>query len=261
MSDPDLYLRRHAHYAELVLNRPSKRNALTEAMWAQLPDLLAEAEAAPQIRLLIVRGTGGSFASGADIGEFEAVYASPERAERYNDAIARALDSLADFTKPTLAMIDGACVGGGCGIALSCDIRFASETSKFAITPSKLGLVYPLNDTRRLVSAVGPAYARDILYSGRTLDASEALRIGLIQRALPADQLGPEVEAYRDLLLQRSAQTARLSKDFIRQIEAGLTAETPETRRAFHDAFDSADFREGYRAFLEKRSPRFPDPE
>lgn len=261
MSEPHLYLERHTHHAELVLNRPQRRNALTEAMWAALPALLAEAEAARDVRLLVVRGLGGSFASGADISEFETVYSDAARAERYNDSIARALDSLAAFPKPTLARIEGACVGGGCGIALACDVRFACENSRFAITPAKLGLVYPLNDTRRLVAAVGSAYAKDILYSGRTLQADEALRIGLVQRCLPPEELEPAIADYQSLVLSRSNHTARMSKHFIRLIENGLDEETAQTRQIFHDAFDGADFREGYRAFLDKRAPRFPDPE
>lgn len=261
MSKPDLYLDLFEHHAELVLNRPEKRNALTEAMWAQLPDLLRQAEQAAPVRWLIVRGEGGHFASGADIGEFEHVYADARRAERYNDNIGRALDALADFSKPTLARIEGVCVGGGCGLALSCDLRFASETSRFAITPSKLGLVYPMNDTRRLVDAVGVALATDLLYSGRTMQAQEALASGLIQRLVSPEVLDSEISAYTDLLMQRSNHTARMTKHFIKLIEQGQDGESEETRRLFHEAFEGADFQEGFRAFMAKRSPVFPDPE
>lgn len=260
MSKPDLYLQRFDHHAELVLNRPAKRNAMTEAMWLLLPELLAEAEAAPEVRWLIVRGTGGHFASGADIGEFESIYADPARAERYNDGIGAALDALADFPKPSLARIEGVCIGGGCGIALSCDLRFASETSRFAITPAKLGLVYPMNDTKRLVEAVGIATAKDILYSGRVLDAREAHASGLIQRCLPGDQLDAEIAAYTDLLMQRSNHSARMTKRLIALIQKGQDAESEETRRIFHEAFEGEDFKEGYQAFMEKRPPQFPDP-
>jgi len=261
MSDTHLYLEIRDHHAELVLNRPERRNALTEAMWAGLPDLLAEAEADSRVRWLIVRGTGGHFASGADIGEFEAIYADAGRAAAYNDSIAAALNTLAAFPKPTLARIDGVCIGGGCGLALACDLRFADTTSRFAITPSKLGLVYPLNDTRRLIDAVGIANAKDILYSGRQLDARDALRMGLIQRCLEPGELDEAIQAYGALLLQRSPHTARMSKHFISLIENGLEGETDDTRALFHAAFEGADFQEGYRAFLEKRPPRFPDPE
>lgn len=260
MTNADLYLQRFDHHAELVLNRPAKRNAMTEAMWALMPGLLDEAAQAPQVRWLIVRGTGGHFASGADIGEFESIYSDPARAERYNDSIGRALDALADFPKPSLARIEGVCIGGGCGIALSCDLRFSSQTSRFAITPAKLGLVYPMNDTRRLVEAVGIAMAKDILYSGRVLDAQEAQATGLVQRCLPGEALDAEIKAYTDLLMQRSNHSARMTKRLIALIQNGQDQESEETRRIFHEAFEGDDFKEGYQAFMEKRPPQFPDP-
>ena len=253
----DITLERHGHAAHLVLNRPEKRNALNEAMWRAIPSLLAEAEADNAVRLLVVRGAGGAFAAGADISEFEEVYATPERAADYSRAIAAALDGLAAFPKPTLAMIEGACVGGGCGIALACDVRFAAERSRFGITPGKLGLVYTLNDTRRLVNAVGLPAAKDILFTGRLLDADEALRLGLINRLVSAETLAGEVEAYGALIAAASPRSARVTKQLMALIEAGQSEDDDATRALFLEAFTSADFQEGYRAFLEKRAPKF----
>lgn len=257
MTDSALYLERSGSRADLVLNRPAKRNAITAEMWRTLPDLVKDAAADDRIKVLVVRGTGGAFASGADIGEFETVYGSPETADAYTASIAVALDQLALFPKPTIAMIRGACIGGGCGLALSCDLRFASAGSRFGITPAKLGLTYTLNDTKRLIEAVGVANAKDILFSGRHLDADEALEMGLINRCLPDDELEKEVDAYIDTLNQRSTVSARLSKRIIALIGAGIDQDTEETRKMFFDAFQSDDFREGYRAFLEKRDPDF----
>lgn len=253
----DITLERHGHAAHLVLNRPEKRNALNEAMWRAIPSLLAEAEADNALRLLVVRGAGGAFAAGADISEFEEVYATPERAADYSRAIAAALDGLAAFPKPTLAMIEGACVGGGCGIALACDLRFAAEGSRFGITPGKLGLVYTLNDTRRLVNAVGLPAAKDILFTGRLLAADEALRLGLINRLVSAETLVAEVEAYGALIAAASPRSARVTKQLMALIEAGQSEDDDATRALFLEAFTSADFQEGYRAFLEKRAPKF----
>lgn len=253
----DITLERHGHAAHLVLNRPEKRNALNEAMWRAIPSLLAEAEADNAVRLLVVRGAGGAFAAGADISEFEEVYATPERAADYSRAIAAALDGLAAFPKPTLAMIEGACVGGGCGIALACDLRFAAEGSRFGITPGKLGLVYTLNDTRRLVNAVGLPAAKDILFTGRLLAADEALRLGLINRLVSAETLAGEVEAYGTLIAAASPRSARVTKQLMALIEAGQSEDDDATRALFLEAFTSADFQEGYRAFLEKRTPKF----
>lgn len=257
MDKPSVYLEHEGAVAHLVLNAPKKRNALSEAMWRAIPDLLTEARETDAVRLLVVRGEGGAFAAGADISEFAAVYATPERAAEYSKAIATALDDLAAFTKPTLAAIDGACVGGGCAIALACDLRFAADGSKFGITPAKMGLAYPLNDTRRLISAVGASAAKDILFTGRLMQAEEALQIGLIDRLVERGTLDDAVEDFARQVTATSPRTARVTKDIIARIVAGQDEDDDATRQLFLDAFASDDFSEGYNAFLEKRAPRF----
>lgn len=254
----EIYVNRSGVMAELVLNRPAKRNAITSAMWIAIPELLAPLADDVGVKLLVVRGEGGSFAAGADIGEFEEVYSTRERAEHYSRSIGRALDTLAAFPKPTIARIDGACVGGGCGVALSCDLRFAAEGSRFAITPAKLGLTYTLNDTKRLIDAVGVSNAKDILYSGRLLDAEEAFRIGLINRRVAAEDLDATIATYAEGLEATSSHSARMTKKIVSLIRSGVDADTDETRQIFLDAFQGEDFQEGYRAFLEKRKPNFP---
>ena len=253
----DIYVEHRNGIAELVLNRPSKRNAITSAMWKAIPSLLQPLADDRSVKLVIVRGSGGSFAAGADIAEFEDVYATRERAEAYSRSIGSALDALAHFPKPTLARIEGACVGGGCGVALSCDLRFAAEGSKFAITPSKLGLTYTLNDTKRLIDAVGVSNAKDILYSGRMLDNAEALAMGLINRSVPADQLDTVIEEYIALLATRSSYSMQSTKAIISKIRTGTHSETADSFDLFLQAFQDEDFQEGYRAFLEKRPPVF----
>jgi enoyl-CoA hydratase/carnithine racemase len=257
MTRPTVYLERQGAVAHLILNAPKKRNALSEAMWRALPPLLAEADVDPDIRLLVVRGEGGAFAAGADISEFEAVYATPERAADYSKAIATALDGLANFPKPTLAAIDGACVGGGCALALACDLRFAADGSKFGITPAKMGLAYPLNDTRRLIAAVGVSAAKDILFTGRLMQAVEALHIGLIDRLVERGELDEAVELFAQQIIATSPRTARVTKQIIARIIAGQDEDDDATRQLFLDAFKSEDFSEGYRAFIEKRAPKF----
>ncbi|MFS2316758.1 enoyl-CoA hydratase/isomerase family protein [Maricaulis sp. D1M11] len=258
MTQTDLYLDRQGCVAHLVLNRPDKRNALSAAMWSALPALLAEAEADTRIRTLIVRGMGGHFASGADIGEFETVYATPESSDTYSRAIGAGLNALADFAKPSIAQIEGVCVGGGCGLALACDMRFAAPGARFAITPAKLGLVYPFRDTKRLIDCVGLAVAKDMLFSARALDSEEALQTGLINRIVPATDLAAEVAAYCDHMATLSPYSARQTKAMMAAIESGITEETPEVEALYLDAFAAPDFKEGFAAFLAKRKPVFP---
>ena len=254
-----VYLERSGAAAHLVLNKPEKKNALSEAMWRAIPRLLAEAEADSAVRVLVVKGEGGAFAAGADISEFEQVYSTAERAEAYSAAIAAALDGLAAFPKPTLAAIEGACVGGGCGLALACDLRFAAEGAKFGITPGKLGLVYTLNDTKRLIDAVGVSAAKDILFTGRILGAEEARALGLVDRLLEPAALHTAVNGWIELAARASGRSAAVTKQIMARILAGQASDDAATRKLFLDAFQGPDFQEGYRAFLEKRAPRFPE--
>lgn len=260
MHDEPVYLTRHGAIASLVLNRPAKHNALTETMWREISELLAEAEADSDIQVLIVRGKGGAFAAGADISEFEDVYATPERSEAYSRAIGAALDGLAKFPKPTIASIEGACVGGGCALALACDLRFAAQGARFGVTPARLGLVYPFNDMRRLVSAVGSAAAKDLLFTARLIDAETALQIGLINRLTPPGVLAETVKDYVSHITHASSHTARITKQMIALIEAGQDEDDAQTRQLFLNAFSGEHFQEGYQAFLEKRRPDFPKP-
>lgn len=253
--DESLTIQRRGAIAELVINRPHTRNAFTQAMWAALPGLLDSLDS--DCRVLIVRGAGDGFASGADISEFAEVYATPARGEAYSRQIAAALDALAAFPHPTLAMIRGACIGGGCALALACDLRFADESARFAITPAKMGLIYPFNDTKRLVDTVGAPMARDMLFSARTLNAAEALTCGLASRTAPPSRLERVVAEYVDQLLDMSPHSAELTKRMLALALAGQDGDDDETKALFAGAFKHADFNEGYRAFLEKRKPDF----
>lgn len=255
---PAIYLEKDGALAWLVLNQPDRRNALSSAMWAAMPGLLAEAENDPAIRVLVVRGVDErAFAAGADISEFETVHASADTSKAYNRTVQDAERRLSRFPKPAIAMIQGACVGGGCGIALACDLRFADPTARFGIPPAKLGLVYSLHDTKLVVDKLGPARALDLLYTGRLADAEEALRIGLIDRLWPAGDVERETRAYCGLIASASQYSVRATKKIVRLILDGAAEDTPETLALFDDAFQGEDYREGTRAFLEKRKARF----
>jgi len=165
--------------ARLVLSQPKRRNAITAEMWNNLPSVLAEVQTDKSLRALIVTGDGDHFAAGADISEFETLYATTESAAKISADIQRGFDALAAVRVPTIAMIRGACVGGGCGLALCCDIRIADRTAKFKIAPASLGLVYPFGDIARLIDAVGVANANEILLTGKLVKAKSAKKMGL----------------------------------------------------------------------------------
>lgn len=242
---------------EFVISQPARRNALNAQMWADMPKVLKEAENLPGIKVLIVRGDGDHFASGADISEFGTLYATRETSKQISEDIAAGFQALAEFPLPTIAQIRGACVGGGCGLALCCDIRFADETSKFAVTPAKLGLVYPFADVQRLIETVGIPNAKDILFSARLIKSSGAEKMGLINKLFKPDELKNGVMDYAKGLTVLSAQSAIITKKMFAAYQAGQSGESAQSMDWFLDGFVSDDFKEGYKAFLEKRKPDF----
>lgn len=256
-TDDSLLLQPIGDYAVLTLNRPDKRNAISHAMWRRLPELISAVEADASIKLFVVRGAGGHFAAGADIAEFEVALGSPEAARAYFDDVSRATDALQRCVKPTLAAIQGACVGGGLALALCCDLRLAAADSRFGITPARLGLSYSLADTRRLVDAVGSAAAKDILFTGRLLEAEEALRIGLVNGLAAPEAFEDALRGRAEELCAASQWTARAVKATVALVLDGERSETDATRRWQLEAVDGEDFREGRLAFTEKRAPKF----
>ena len=242
---------------ELVLSQPARRNALNAAMWTHLPIILKKAAKTKGLRALIVRGDGEHFASGADISEFETLYATPTSAKKISDDIAAGFEALAEFPMPTIAMIRGACVGGGCGLALCCDIRFADNTSKYAITPAKLGLVYPFADVQRLIETIGIPNAKDMLLSARLIQAKPARKMGLINQLFKVDNLEEKTMDYAQGLAELSPESLRITKKMFSAYQAGQTGETKQSMDWFLEGFSSTDFKTGYKAFLEKRKPDF----
>ncbi|RMF08787.1 MAG: enoyl-CoA hydratase/isomerase family protein [Alphaproteobacteria bacterium] len=259
MSDQPLYLEKEGDLAWLVLNRVEKKNALTQAMWEAIPDLVAEAAADPEIKVVIVHSACPTvFSAGADIKEFEAISKDPERREANRVAVREAQRQLARLDKPTIAMIEGACVGGGCGLALACDIRFATPQARFGITPVKLGLIYSVQDSKQLVDLVGPAHAKSILFTGRLVGADEALRIGLVNELYEAGEIREHTAAFARMIADNSQWGVRGIKRIIRMILDGVVDDTPETEELFRQSFAGVDHQEGVAAFLARRKPSFP---
>ena len=242
--------------ARLQIDRPDKRNAMDQAMWEAFPKLVDRAMADPAVRLLIVGSAHpGAFCAGADIGEFARSSSDPVWRDRNQAAIRATQITLARAQKPTIAMIDGDAVGGGCGIALACDMRIASHRARMGITPAKLGLVYPLHDTRLLIDLVGTAQARRLLFSAMLIDADEALRIGLVQQL--AVDLEAAVMTLANQMLAVSSASQRATKVIIQRIIEGAHDDDAVSAAGFGAAFTGTDFREGVAAFIEKRPAVF----
>jgi enoyl-CoA hydratase/carnithine racemase len=245
-----------AGVARLQIDRPAKRNAFDQAMWGAFPGLVRAAMDDASARLLIVEAAvPGPFCAGADIAEFATASADPAWRKANQAAIRATQVTLARAEKPTLAVIDGDCIGGGCGIALACDLRIASPRARLGITPAKLGLVYPLHDTKLLVDLVGPAQARWMLYTGALLSAAEAARIGLVQQL--TDDLDGDVAAFAAAVVASSPHSQAATKAIIARILAGETDDNPDSSAQFDAAFEGPDFHEGVTAFLAKRKPNF----
>lgn len=254
----DLLVERSGEVATLVLNRPDAHNAIKLEMYDALPGLLADLEADPGVKVVVVRGAGQkAFASGADIKEFREVRSNAEGARYYNSKVEAAERALEGLSKPTIAMVHGYCIGGGCGLALACDLRFADEKARFAITPAKLGLVYSLESTKRLVDLVGPAQAKWVLMSGQQLHAQRALQLRLADEVVPTEDLERTTYEFAELVTTRAQFAVRAVKTIVGRIKLGQAQDDEFTRDLRSSSFDTEDYAEGVSAFLEKRTPVF----
>ena len=248
-----LRLEKDGAVARLLIDRTDKRNAFNMAMWEALPPLLDDAVRDPAIRVLELRSArpGTAFCAGADIKELLANKDNSSWRAANQAEINRVQHTLARADLPTIAFVEGDCVGGGCGLALACDMRVATSAARFGITPAKLGLVYPLHDVKLLVDLVGPGQAKRMLYTGELLDAEEARRIGMIE--FIADDSSFLIEQ----LLAASSYSAKETKKFVRRVLDGQSDDDDHTLRVFGAAFTRHDFEEGTTAFVEKRAPVF----
>jgi enoyl-CoA hydratase len=259
-SEPSLLILREPPLADLVINRPASRNAVNAEVWRRLAVEANALAQDPEVRVLIIRGAGNqAFISGADVAEFPALRANAELTAEYDSLANTALQALMNAPQPVIAMINGVCFGGGVLLALTCDLRFADEDAKFAIPAGKLGLAYPFEmGVQRLVKIAGPAQAADILFSGRTFDAREALALGLLNRILP----GAELENFTREYALKMAESAPLSLAAHKlEIQQALSGDSEKdvgrAEEAVRSCLNSADYQEGIAAFLEKRKPRF----
>jgi len=256
MSDPILVTRDSA-IATVTLNNPERLNALNRAMWAGLGESMRQLSADDDLRCVVVRGAGDkAFAAGADIAEFARERANAKQAKSYGDLIHETMQAVAHCRHPTVALIQGACVGGGLEIAAMCDLRVAAQSSRFGIPVNKLGLTMAYGELMGLLALVGRAVALEILLEGRVFDADEACRKGLVNRVVRDDEVEKEAYATARRIAEGAPLVNRWHKQFIERL--AVTAElAPHEWDEGFECFDTEDYHEGVAAFLEKRKPRF----
>jgi enoyl-CoA hydratase/carnithine racemase len=242
----------------ILFDHEARRNAISEEMWDAIPPLVDDLAGDPEIRVVIMRGVGElAFVSGADISEFERTRIGPAALE-YDERNALAFAALADLKKPLIGLVHGFCVGGGCAIALTADLRFASDDAVFAIPAARLGLGYSVGGLESLVRVVGLPAAKEIFFTARRFSADEALAMGLVNRVLPKAELDAYVKEIGLEIAENAPLTLRSAK-----LALGQIALPPEYRdreslaEAIVRCYESRDYSEGVRAFLEKRRPRF----
>ena len=243
----------------MIFNNPARRNATSLEMWEAVETIIDDFAADPAIRVVVMKGAGDkSFVSGADISQFEEKRADAEAAKAYSKNSESAKQKLTELRKPLIAMIRGFCMGGGLGLAMKADLRIASDDSQFGIPAAKLGIAYSFDSLKALVDIVGPAFAKEILFTGRRLRADEALRIGLVNIVVPVEELEKTISEYTEAMSANAPLSIIASKVTIDEVlkdrEERDTALIEELNRR---CFDSQDYVEGRQAFLAKRTPNF----
>ncbi len=254
-----ILVQRDGKIARIIFNQPEKRNAVSLEMWEAVETAMAEFEADPTVRILILSGAGGkAFVSGADISKFESERSTEEAVAHYNATTKRVYDAVESFSKPTIAQIDGFCVGGGVALALCCDLRICGAGSNFAIPAAKLGLGYGFPGINRLVNTVGPAFAKEIFFTARRFDAEEARVMGLVNRVVPDDAVAQTAVETANMISANAPMTVGSVKFIVGEVLKDEGArDIAACNRKVKECFDSADYIEGRRAFLEKRKPEF----
>jgi enoyl-CoA hydratase/carnithine racemase len=243
----------------LIFNNPEKRNAVSLDMWEAAARILEDFRADPAVRVVVLKGAGGkAFVSGADISRFESERANEEAAALYSQTVDRAWGALYEFPKPTLAMIEGYCIGGGVGLAVCCDMRICSGGSRFGIPAARLGLGYGYTGVKRLVDLIGPSFAKEIFLTARQFTADEAHQMGLVNRVLPDGELESFVKNYAAVIAENAPLTMKGAKLAVGEVlkdkaDRNLAAIDEIVRKCFA----SADYKEGRTAFMEKRKPSF----
>jgi enoyl-CoA hydratase/carnithine racemase len=251
--------RKERRVGYLIFNNPERHNAVSLDMWESAGKILHQFADDDDVRCVVVTGAGGkAFVSGADISKFGDERATEAAIARYNAAVEESNSAFQNFPKPTIAMIRGYCIGGGVGLAICCDMRICTTTSRFAVPAAKLGLGYSYHGLKRLVDLVGPAFAKEVFFTARQFSAQEALEMGLVNRSLPDAELDAYVKDYAEMIAGNAPLTVGSVKEIVGQV---LKPESERNLQHCNDlvmkCFASRDYTEGRTAFMEKRKPVF----
>jgi enoyl-CoA hydratase/carnithine racemase len=251
--------RKDGRVGYVIFNNPERHNAVSLDMWAATSRILEDFAKDDEVRVVVLTGAGGkAFVSGADISKFESERATLDATKHYNATVEKAYAGVQEFSKPTIAMIRGYCIGGGLGLAVCCDLRICSDNSRFAVPAAKLGLGYSYAGLRRLVDVVGPAFAREIFFTARQFDAEEARAMGLVNRVVPEAELEAYVKNYAETIAGNAPLTVKAVKYIVGEVTKDETKRNiARCGEMVDQCFASNDFIEGRRAFMEKRKPAF----
>ena len=256
---PEVLVRREGSVATLVFSNPAKLNALDLEMWRAIPRSLERLERDTGVRVIVYTGEGKrAFVSGADISQFESQRSTPEQIAAYSALTQRFEGAMNSLQKPLIAMIRGYCLGGGLAVALTADIRIASDDSQFGVPAARLSLGYGFPGTRKLTDLIGPSCAKEILFTARRYTAAEALQMGLINRVVPVASLEDYVRDMATTIAANAPLTIRAAKTIVGEIvKDKADRDMAACERVVQACMTSSDYVEGRRAFMEKRKPVF----
>ena len=260
MTQTEKVLARKDHgVGHLIFNNPERHNALSLDMWEAAGVILEDFVSDDSVRVIVLSGAGGkAFVSGADISRFDDECANVAAIDAYNAVVDRTTTTLSESPKPTIAQIEGFCLGGGVAIAICCDLRICSDNSRFAVPAAKLGLGYVYPGLKTLVDLIGPAFSKEIFFTARQFSAEEARIMGLVNRVLPASDLETFVSDYAGMIAANAPLTIRAAKFAIGQaIKDESERDLARCDELVRACFVSNDYVEGRRAFMEKRKPAF----
>jgi enoyl-CoA hydratase/carnithine racemase len=258
MSDKMLS-RKEGRVGIMTFNNPEKHNAVSFEMWEAAEKILDTFESDPEVRVVVLTGAGGkAFVSGADISKFESERASEEAVQRYNALVDKVYTRIYRFPKPTIAMIKGYCIGGGLNLAICCDMRYATEGSKFSLPAAKLGLGYGYSGLRRYIETIGPVATKEIFYTARQLTAAEARRWGMVNEIVADDALETTVMGIANTIADNAPMTiATIKRSTVEILKNQAEQDVAACDAMVAACFASNDYKEGRKAFMEKRKPQF----